>query len=258
MASALSLACALALPLSGCRTMTVHAPKPTPTLYAKPTDATVRIEVFEVPQGTQCAKLQKARDVCVDNFNEVLGAGLIHTLGQFMKPGTKDKSDLVAEFRYVGFAQGNSPTRAGAYQLGLGWTFKLKRTSDGSTVVDIKETTIAPQELVNQAEPVVSSLINTVFERLGAQLTQAELVPKPPEPEPEPEPEPPPPACVAGQTQECVGPGACKGGQACLPDGSGFTECDCGSKKGKKSSGSAAPSPPPPPPSTESNEGFQP
>lgn len=36
------------------------------------------------------------------------------------------------------------------------------------------------------------------------------------------------PACSRGETRECVGPGACKGGQACLPDGSGFGECDCG------------------------------
>lgn len=37
-------------------------------------------------------------------------------------------------------------------------------------------------------------------------------------------------ACVPGATQACVGVGACSGGQACLPDGSGFGTCDCGSK----------------------------
>lgn len=35
-------------------------------------------------------------------------------------------------------------------------------------------------------------------------------------------------ACSRGQTRECVGAGACKGGQACLADGSGFSACDCG------------------------------
>jgi hypothetical protein len=35
--------------------------------------------------------------------------------------------------------------------------------------------------------------------------------------------------CVPGTTQACVGPAACSGGQACLPDGSGFSPCDCGS-----------------------------
>jgi len=34
--------------------------------------------------------------------------------------------------------------------------------------------------------------------------------------------------CTPGATQQCVGAGACAGGQACLPDGSGFSACDCG------------------------------
>nr|PZN25197.1 MAG: hypothetical protein DIU78_10725 [Pseudomonadota bacterium] len=47
---------------------------------------------------------------------------------------------------------------------------------------------------------------------------------------------PPPSAdarvCIPGATQQCVGPGACSGGQACLPDGSGFGPCDCGTATG--------------------------
>jgi hypothetical protein len=35
-------------------------------------------------------------------------------------------------------------------------------------------------------------------------------------------------ACVPGATQECLGPGACKGAQACRDDGSGYSACDCG------------------------------
>jgi hypothetical protein len=35
--------------------------------------------------------------------------------------------------------------------------------------------------------------------------------------------------CVPGVTQRCFGPGACRGAQACLPDGSGWGPCDCGS-----------------------------
>jgi hypothetical protein len=35
-------------------------------------------------------------------------------------------------------------------------------------------------------------------------------------------------ACVPGATQACLGPGACKGAQACREDGSGFEPCDCG------------------------------
>ena len=65
--------------------------------------------------------------------------------------------------------------------------------------------------------------------------------PSPPAPEPTwklPPPASAPPAplppaapersCVPGATQSCVGPGACQGGQACLPSGEGFAPCDCG------------------------------
>lgn len=34
--------------------------------------------------------------------------------------------------------------------------------------------------------------------------------------------------CSVGQTRECVGTAACKGGQTCLPDGTGYGSCDCG------------------------------
>lgn len=38
--------------------------------------------------------------------------------------------------------------------------------------------------------------------------------------------------CSTGETRTCVGPGACQGGQSCLPDGSGFGPCDCGAATG--------------------------
>ena len=47
-------------------------------------------------------------------------------------------------------------------------------------------------------------------------------------PTPIPEPGAPPRACVPGSTQACVGPGGCKGGQACLAAGVAFGLCDCG------------------------------
>ncbi len=34
--------------------------------------------------------------------------------------------------------------------------------------------------------------------------------------------------CIPGLTQECLGPGACRGAQACLADGNGYGPCDCG------------------------------
>jgi hypothetical protein len=47
-------------------------------------------------------------------------------------------------------------------------------------------------------------------------------------------------SCSAGETRTCVGPGACKGGQACLANGTGFGACDCG--------GAASSATPPEPP----------
>jgi hypothetical protein len=58
--------------------------------------------------------------------------------------------------------------------------------------------------------------------------------PKPALPAPEPAPSgetkkpAPPGSCFPGTTQPCVGAGACKGGQPCLPDGTAFGPCDCG------------------------------
>lgn len=54
--------------------------------------------------------------------------------------------------------------------------------------------------------------------------------------------------CTRGQTRECVGPGACKGGQMCLPDGTGFGACDCGPTTPDPSAAPPGPSPPAPAP----------
>jgi hypothetical protein len=55
-------------------------------------------------------------------------------------------------------------------------------------------------------------------------------------------PAPRSPVCSPGQTRECVGPGACKGGQVCLSDGGGFAACDCGPSV-LPPEGNAAPAP---------------
>ena len=49
-----------------------------------------------------------------------------------------------------------------------------------------------------------------------------------------------PAVCAPGSTQECVGPGACKGGQACKDDGSGYLPCDCGSGGGGQAGATGA------------------
>ncbi|MBN2193098.1 MAG: hypothetical protein JW751_09805 [Polyangiaceae bacterium] len=59
--------------------------------------------------------------------------------------------------------------------------------------------------------------------------TAAPAAPPPAAPAAPPPPASPVPAraCVPGATQECVGLGACRGGQACMADGSGFAPCEC-------------------------------
>lgn len=46
-----------------------------------------------------------------------------------------------------------------------------------------------------------------------------------------PVPAEPSKACAPNETRMCYGPGACQGGQYCLPDGSGFSGCDCGGQE---------------------------
>ncbi|HTV22372.1 MAG TPA: hypothetical protein VMG12_26975, partial [Polyangiaceae bacterium] len=45
--------------------------------------------------------------------------------------------------------------------------------------------------------------------------------------------------CVPGVTQECLGPGACRGAQACSADGNGYEPCDCGNASTRAQSGVA-------------------
>lgn len=64
------------------------------------------------------------------------------------------------------------------------------------------------------------------------------------EPAAPPSPRPSPgKLCTPGETQMCVGPGACRGGQACMTDGSGFLPCDCGA--GQTAPDAAGPLPEP-------------
>ena len=51
--------------------------------------------------------------------------------------------------------------------------------------------------------------------------------------------------CTPGSTQQCVGAAACAGGQACLPDGSGWGPCDCGSRNPPTDPVDSVGSPPP-------------
>jgi hypothetical protein len=60
-----------------------------------------------------------------------------------------------------------------------------------------------------------------------------------------------PRVCVPGATQTCVGPGACRGGQSCAPDGSGFSRCDCGGLGATDAGGGVGAAPQPQPSSVQ-------
>jgi len=47
--------------------------------------------------------------------------------------------------------------------------------------------------------------------------------------------------CVPGETRECIGPGACRGGQACARDGASWGACDCGETTGGAAGAAGAP-----------------
>lgn len=67
---------------------------------------------------------------------------------------------------------------------------------------------------------------------------------KPPAPRPSAER-----VCTPGGTQQCIGGGGCRGGQACLPSGTGYGPCDC--VLGVPVPSEPAPTEPPPAVSTE-------
>ena len=50
-------------------------------------------------------------------------------------------------------------------------------------------------------------------------------------PAPAPAPALPAPSCTPGETQACVGPGACKGAQVCQSGGQVWGPCDCGEQE---------------------------
>lgn len=69
----------------------------------------------------------------------------------------------------------------------------------------------------------------------SSELAEPALAPRgepavPSEPVREPAPDQ---LCVPGITQLCLGPAACRGAQACLPDGRGYGPCDCGTAEAR-------------------------
>lgn len=86
---------------------------------------------------------------------------------------------------------------------------------------------------VPEAVPASEALIACGPRRGWGNLEQVRLEPlakacEKPASEPVAAPAAPGGVCTPGASQACVGPGGCKGGQACLPNGAGLGPCDCG------------------------------
>ena len=120
--------------------------------------------------------------------------------------------------------------KGGPYTVEIGWEQPSTRGVDETRVETHRSQAIVrclrrgenPRN--RYAGPVTNPVIEG--EARGAQLPPAEgpaAVASPP-----PVAKPAARSCVPGSTQACVGAAACPGGQACLPDGSGFGPCDCG------------------------------
>lgn len=109
---------------------------------------------------------------------------------------------------------------------------------EGYTVSEARDVQERAGSASGQSQVVIQKSDATIH--CGAQaarppieLKRAEPLPAPtaapPLPPAAPAPAPKPaPLCVPGSTQACIGPAGCSGGQACLPDGSGYETCNCG------------------------------
>jgi len=217
-----------ALALSACNVpVRARAPEAAPNLVPLPSPLKVNLPVVLAPRGEYCAKTPSLRDVCVEGFEQALKNGLWKVL--VARTQVVERDGLSAELRMISFNSSHGsavgPRVASLVNLSMAWQFTL-RDSAGRIVLALNETTFGPTPLLNEEQlpSGVKALIESVLERIAGAIGQFAAAPA----------QPPPPAtgpsrgCVSGSTQECFGPGACRGGQACLPDGSGYEPCDCG------------------------------
>lgn len=210
--------CALASP--GCA-MKTTAPEVTPNLVAIPSPIPVMLGPVHAPKGELCAKTTGIRETCVEGFEQALKNGLWKVL--LARTRVVERDGLVAEFRLVSFETGYGATTR-RINLSMAWQFVL-RDGSGRPVMGANETTFGPP-MVNefQLQGSVKALMQAVLERIGqalydfnaAQLRSQAAMPAPAL------------SCSPAKKRECMGMGACRGVQACLPDGSGYEPCDCG------------------------------
>ncbi|GMV16932.1 MAG: hypothetical protein AMXMBFR56_51560 [Polyangiaceae bacterium] len=215
--------------------MTTTAPAPTPNLPdADRVSASAAVDFVDAPDAQVCSEHGGLKDFCVKGFRTALTPGIRRVLSRYFEPANGAKPDYHARFKLIEFS--HSPTSGASQgrvsvQVAMRWHFTLKR-SDGTPVIDLTETTTGPQQTISVSarERVIAALDNAVLERLAKALgdARAGLAPPARNPPSEAPHRPSAQACVPGATQECVGPGGCRGGQSCVPAGSGFSPCDCG------------------------------
>jgi hypothetical protein len=222
---------ALAVFLPAC-VISATAPAPSPNLpTASPATQSATIKVVDVPEEKVCSQHGGLKDFCVSGLQDAVRSGLARVVSNFYVAAAAGGPDYTAEFKMLEFS--HSPVSGGdkivAVKVSMRWSFVLK-DKNGAAVVSLAETTDGPEQLVNvgAADKTVGSLLNAVLERvasgIGANRAVAANVASA---------APPGKACVRGVTQACLGPGACKGAQNCLPDGSGYDRCDCGPSAAK-------------------------
>jgi len=218
-------------------TMSATAPPPNPNLtVADRSHSSVILDGVAAPVGKVCSHHAGLTDFCVTDFQSALSYGLHQVLSRHFDPPSGDTPMLHARFELVEFSHSPGsapgPHNAAGVQVAMRWHFVLLRP-DGTPVVDVAERTIGPEELIdiNAAQSTIGALDNAVLERISKALTDAREKSQRHAEAPGP-PKPPPQACVPGSTQECVGPGGCRGGQACNAEGTGYSPCDCGTPDG--------------------------
>jgi hypothetical protein len=224
---------------------TIHAaaPPPTPNLpEANRAPVSARIVAVEAPNDDVCSDHAGLKDFCVKGFYTAFSHGLNDALSRFFHAPAAGSGDYLVSFRMIEFnhspTSGNSKDGRPSVQVAMRWQFTV-RGRDGRPVLDLTETTVGPQQLINvgAADTVVAALNNAVLERIARALFEARVRFDPNASVPPPPPPPASPAragCVPGATQECVGPGGCRGGQFCEKDGSAFSPCDCGAPAGPR------------------------
>lgn len=156
--------------------ITATAPPPTPNLPdARPLQASALLEMVDAPEEQVCSKHEGLKKFCVSGFRSALTPGLQKVVSRFFQKPESGEPVYRARFKLIEFS--HSPTTGGegpAVQVAMRWQFTIKR-NDGTTVIDLAETTTGPQQAINvdAGSTVIAALDNAVLERVAKALGDA-------------------------------------------------------------------------------------